>query len=65
MRCMTTGETAPRTTPDDITAAVVESFAGAADARLREVMQALVRHLHAFATEVGLTEDEWRAAIAT
>jgi hydroxyquinol 1,2-dioxygenase len=65
MRCMTTGETAPRTTPDDITAAVVESFAGAADARLREVMQAMVRHLHAFATEVGLTEDEWRAAIAT
>ena len=26
-------------------------------------MQALVRHLHAFATEVGLTEEEWFAAI--
>jgi hydroxyquinol 1,2-dioxygenase len=56
---------AQRTTPHDITAAVVSSFEGAPDARLREVMQALVRHLHAFATEVGLTEDEWRAAIAT
>ncbi len=28
-------------------------------------MQALVRHLHAFVGEVGLTEEEWRAAIAT
>jgi hydroxyquinol 1,2-dioxygenase len=63
---MTTPETpARRTTPDDITAAVLASFDGAPDARLREVMQALVSHLHAFATEVGLTEDEWRAAIAT
>ena len=28
-------------------------------------MQALVRHLHGFVTEVGLTEEEWREAIAT
>jgi hydroxyquinol 1,2-dioxygenase len=56
---------AQRTTPEDITAAVVASFDAAPEARLREVMQALVRHLHAFATEVGLTEDEWRAAVAT
>jgi protocatechuate 3,4-dioxygenase beta subunit len=27
------------------------------------VLQALVRHLHAFAVEVGLTETEWRAGI--
>jgi catechol 1,2-dioxygenase len=52
-----------RTTPADITAAVVSSFDGADDARLREIMQALARHLHAFATEVGLTEDEWKQAI--
>ena len=26
-------------------------------------MQALVRHLHGFATEVGLTQEEWVAAI--
>jgi hydroxyquinol 1,2-dioxygenase len=62
---MTTPDTAAeRTTPADITAAVVSSFDRAPDARLREVMQALVRHLHAFATEVGLSEEEWRAAIA-
>jgi protocatechuate 3,4-dioxygenase beta subunit len=53
------------TTPEDITASVVASFDAAPDDRLRDVMQALVRHLHAFAVEVGLTEDEWRAAIAT
>ena len=27
-------------------------------------MQSLVRHLHAFACEVRLTEDEWRRGIA-
>jgi catechol 1,2-dioxygenase len=52
-----------RTTPADITAAVVKSFEHADDARLREIMQALARHLHAFAGEVGLTEREWRRAI--
>jgi hydroxyquinol 1,2-dioxygenase len=48
-----------RTTPNDITAAAVASFDDCADDRLRELMQALVRHLHAFATEVGLTQEEW------
>jgi protocatechuate 3,4-dioxygenase beta subunit len=48
-----------RTTPADITAGVVASFEGCEDPRLRELMQALVRHLHAFGTEVGLTEEEW------
>ena len=52
-----------RTTPADITAAAVASFDGADDARLRELMQALVRHLHGFAAEVGLTQEEWLAAI--
>jgi hypothetical protein len=27
--------------------------------RLAEVMASLVRHLHAFAKEVNLTQDEW------
>jgi hydroxyquinol 1,2-dioxygenase len=54
-----------RTTPADITARVRASFDGCADPRLRELMQALVGHLHAFAVEVGLTEDEWRQLIAT
>ena len=31
--------------------------------RLREVVTLLVRHLHAFAREASLTQDEWRAGI--
>ena len=57
-----TGST--RTTPADITAAATASFAGCSDARLREVMQSLVCHLHGFAAEVSLTEEEWREMIA-
>src|SRR5512144_906669 len=52
-----------RTTPEDITAGVVASFDDCADARLREIMQALARHLHAFAREVRLTQDEWADAV--
>ena len=33
------------------------------DARLRELMQSLTRHLHAFIREVRLTEEEWNTAI--
>ena len=51
------------TRPEDITAAAVASFAGCEDERLRELMQALVRHLHELAREVGLTEQEWASAI--
>ncbi len=42
---------------------VAASFAGTADPRLREVMTALVEHLHAFVKDVELTEQEWAAAI--
>ena len=52
-----------RTRPEDISAAALTSFGGCGDERLRELMEALVRHLHGFAREVGLTEQEWRAAI--
>jgi hydroxyquinol 1,2-dioxygenase len=52
-----------RTEPADITAAVLASFDGCPDPRLREVMQCLVRHLHAFATEVRLSEREWETGI--
>ncbi|HVU79363.1 MAG TPA: dioxygenase [Gaiellaceae bacterium] len=51
------------TGPEEITAEVVASFEACADPRLRELMQAFVAHLHAFATEVQLSEDEWRALI--
>src|SRR6187551_2197733 len=42
---------------------VAASFAGTPDPRLREVVTALVRHLHAFVKDVELTEGEWAAAI--
>jgi len=42
---------------------VVDSFGGASPERFRVVMQSLVRHLHAFAKDVQLTEDEWLAGI--
>lgn len=35
----------------------------AVDPRLMKVMSALVKHLHAFAKEVELTQDEWATAI--
>lgn len=44
---------------DTITQAVVKSFEGTPDARLKEIMTSLVQHLHAFAREVKLTEEEW------
>jgi catechol 1,2-dioxygenase len=52
-----------RTSPADITSSVLASFGGCADARLRLLMEALTRHLHAFASEVGLTQSEWEGAI--
>ena len=51
------------TRPEDITTAAVASFGGAGDERLRELMRALTHHLHDFAREVGLTQEEWAAAM--
>jgi hydroxyquinol 1,2-dioxygenase len=48
---------------DELTAAVVASFDGSRDDRTKTVLSALVRHLHAFTREVGLTEEEWFAGI--
>ncbi|SNT49597.1 hydroxyquinol 1,2-dioxygenase [Asanoa hainanensis] len=42
---------------------VVASFDDTPDPRLRHLMQALTRHLHAFVREVRLTEQEWQQAI--
>jgi protocatechuate 3,4-dioxygenase beta subunit len=54
----------PRRTPEDIADDAFASFAGCEDARLREIMQSLVAHLHAFAREVHLSRDEWSKAMA-
>ena len=48
---------------EDLTHAVVASFDGARSERFKKIADSLVRHLHAFATEVGLTEEEWFAGI--
>ncbi|MEI5999610.1 intradiol ring-cleavage dioxygenase [Paraburkholderia bengalensis] len=48
---------------DNITAAVIGRLAGCRDERVREISEALVRHLHAFVKEIEPTEDEWAAAI--
>jgi hydroxyquinol 1,2-dioxygenase len=45
---------------DTLTAAVVERFQhGAKNPRFRELITAAVKHLHAFAREVNLGEEEW------
>ncbi len=46
----------------DVTPAVTEAMVCIRDPRLREILVALVRHLHAFVREVRLKEDEFRAA---
>ena len=48
---------------EDVTTAVLSEVARASDPRLREILSALVRHLHAFAREVRLTEREFEKAI--
>ena len=50
-------------TEDNITGLAVERWATAEDPRLAQLLTALVRHLHAFAREVRLTEAEWMAAM--
>lgn len=50
-------------TEDTITDAAVARWATAHDPRTAELMTALVRHLHDFARETHLTEDEWTAAV--
>jgi len=47
-----------------VTEAVLQAMAEAPSARLREIMAALVRHAHAFAREVRLSEDEFEQGVA-
>jgi protocatechuate 3,4-dioxygenase beta subunit len=46
-----------------VTEAVLAQIAGTPDKRLREITDAAVRHLHAFAREVKLTPAEWLTGI--
>ncbi len=58
---MTTSTTSTRA--DEITQEAIASFDNCPDPRLKDILHALVRHLHAFARDVRLTQDEWTAAI--
>ena len=46
-----------------ITAAVRDSVSGTTNVRLRQISDALVRHLHAFIQEIEPTQAEWEAGI--
>ena len=50
-------------TEQTLTAAVQQTFDESTDERFRQVFVCLVQHLHAFAREVKLTEDEWFVVI--
>jgi hydroxyquinol 1,2-dioxygenase len=52
-----------RRSANEITHEVIASFSKCSDARLRELLQSLVTHLHAFAREVRLTPQEWARAM--
>jgi hydroxyquinol 1,2-dioxygenase len=50
-------------TEENLTGLAEKRWATARSPRLAELMTALVRHLHAFAREVRLTEEEWLTAV--
>jgi catechol 1,2-dioxygenase len=51
------------TTPDSVLQIATAAMARTPDERLRTVMAALTRHLHAFVQEVRLTEEEFEQAL--
>jgi len=48
---------------DKLTEDALAVYAKTRDPRLREIMTALVKHVHAFAREVDLTPEEWLAGL--
>ncbi|MFJ2237229.1 intradiol ring-cleavage dioxygenase [Streptomyces sp. NPDC087859] len=48
---------------NDVTDEAIRSLRTTADPRLRQLLTALIRHLHAFASETGLTQEEWEDGI--
>lgn len=51
--------TPTRSIEDTLTDAALARLADDTDARFRQIIGSLIRHLHAFVREVELTEDEW------
>lgn len=54
---------ADMTGPDELLTEVLARYEDAPNERMRTVMQAAIRHLHAFAREIELTREEWMAGI--
>ena len=48
---------------EQVTQAVLDEMKRTPDARTKEILESMVRHLHAFVREVGLTEKEFEKAI--
>src|SRR3990172_7315038 len=48
---------------EDVTDVVVDAFSNTSDPRVREILIALVKHLHGFARDVHLTEEEFQTAV--
>jgi catechol 1,2-dioxygenase len=48
---------------ENVTDAVVDAFEQTKDPRTREILISLVKHLHAFARDVHLTEEEFQNAV--
>src|SRR5690242_21401953 len=51
-------------TSGQLTEDVLAAYSGTPDPRLRELLAALIGHLHAFVTATRLTPAEWQAAVA-
>lgn len=50
-------------TPGQLTGQVLSAYAGTPEPRLREILAALISHLHAFTVETRLTAQEWMAGV--
>src|SRR5687768_9617043 len=59
IHCVKRGDPMRQFNEDNLTDEVVARLKKTKNPRLREIMQSAVKHLHAFAREVKLTEEEW------
>lgn len=50
-------------TPDTHLAQVLAAYGDSPNPRLAEITKSLIKHLHQFVAEVGLTREEWFAGI--
>jgi hydroxyquinol 1,2-dioxygenase len=50
-------------TPEELTERVLKEYSGAPDPRVRELITALISHVHGFVVETKLTPQEWLAAV--